>query len=182
MVKKLEPRRCHAWCLFRCMNRPYAVPLECVSEVVAVDRLIDLPLGPPELIGLCTIRREVIPVIALVDGHPAEVQHADGMNAVLVLQAAQGIWGVAINRVGVSIVEETPGEGDSDSLSEEAVGSSVGIRKGDTFYTIIYPEKAWASARASAERWYSLLVRGSVLSSPLSKPIATCKSRSEPIC
>jgi chemotaxis signal transduction protein len=156
MVNIVDARRSHAWCLFRSLSQPYAVRLESVLEVVSVDRLVRFPLGPPELMGLCTIRRDVIPVIGLVDGRPAPVDAASGTTAVLILQAGQGTWGVGINREGIAVVDQsadTSAEPGAESAElEEGV---AGIRKGDTIYTVIHTEQAWASVRTTVERWYS---------------------------
>jgi CheW-like domain len=155
MLNTPETRRSHAWCLFWSLSRPYAVRLDCVSEVVSVDRLVRLPLGPPELMGLCTIRRDVIPVVGLVDGRPAAVASVAGTTAVLILQAGQGTWGIGISREGIAVVDESA-EGGDDVRIEPAdlPGRESGIHKGDTFYAVIHPELAWSSVRTAVERWY----------------------------
>src|SRR5438874_1226602 len=61
------PQPPRAWCLFRCGRATLAVGLEAVAEVVEVERLVVLPHSPPRVLGLCALRREVIPVIGLVD-------------------------------------------------------------------------------------------------------------------
>jgi hypothetical protein len=156
MVNTVETRRSHAWCLFRSRSQPYAVRLESVSEVVSVDRLVRLPLGPPELMGLCTIRRDIIPVVGLVDGRPAPVHPKMIPNTVLILQAGQGIWGIGISREGIAIVDETKDEGDDASAgTTDLTDSGSGIRVGDTVFAVINPEQAWSSVRTTIERWYS---------------------------
>ncbi|HEV3164828.1 MAG TPA: chemotaxis protein CheW [Isosphaeraceae bacterium] len=169
MLKTEELTCSQAWCLFSSLGQAYAVRLESVSEIISVDRLIQLPLAPPELIGLCTIRRDIVPVVGLVDGRPAVVSGMQGMNALLVLQAEQGIWGIAINREGVAVVEATPEVQELALLPAGPTGtitSAGSIRKGDTAHAIINPEKAWSSVRASVERWYGLIAKAVPVASP----------------
>jgi chemotaxis signal transduction protein len=156
MISTADSRRSHAWCLFRSLSQPYAMRLDCVTEVVSVDRLVRLPLGPPELIGLCTIRRDVIPVIGLVDGRPGAVEFTAGTSAVLIVQAGQGTWGIGVNREGISVVDESADGSDEPSAEPEEVSARASsVRKGDIVYTVIHPELAWSSVRMAVERWYS---------------------------
>ncbi len=61
-----------AWYLFRSEGVPFAVGLEAVAEVVEADRPVRLPLCPPRVLGLCTVRRDVVPVVRLAGHREAE--------------------------------------------------------------------------------------------------------------
>jgi chemotaxis signal transduction protein len=146
-----------AWCLFRSQSRALAVPLDRVSEIVAVDRLVRVPLSPPELLGLCTVRREVIAVLRL----DTEASQAGGQEtrptAVLVLRGDQGRpWGIGINRDGITVLDETPADEEGNLLDPEARTPPDVIRRGDDVYTVVHPDKAWAVVRAAVERWYRI--------------------------
>lgn len=151
----VNPTQTQAWCLFRSMSQSFAVPLDYVAEVVSVDQLLRLPLSPAEVIGLCTIRREVIPVVRLLDRENDPREPADLINAVLVLQAEQGLWGIGINREGIAVVEGFPGFIEPSARCENIAGAAGTIRRGDLLHTVINPVRAWATLRASIERWYS---------------------------
>lgn len=148
-----------AWCLFRSFQQPYAIPLEYVSEVVSVESLVRLPLGPPELLGLCVIRRDVIPVVGLIDGRPAaEAGVNQGASAVLVIRAEHETWGIGISREGIIVDDQEPGEDESAlaaGFSPRVLEES--IRRGDTNYAAIEPEALWRSVRGLVERWYGLI-------------------------
>jgi chemotaxis signal transduction protein len=147
-----------AWCLFRSFQQPYAIPLECVSEVVSVESLVRLPLGPPELLGLCTIRRDVIPVVGLIDGRPAEAGAHQNPSAVLVIRAERETWGIGISREGIIVDDQQLGE--DESAMAAGLGPRVqaeSVRRGETSYTVIDPEALWRSVRGLVERWYGLI-------------------------
>lgn len=155
MVKAVDPRRCHAWCLFRSRSQHFAVRVDCVSEIVPLDRLVRLPYGPPELLGLCSVRRDVIPVFDAGDSSATAGQDLQPVNSALILQAEQGAWGLGIHREG--IVVDDPRTQDDESDSDEIVAPIEPVdelRRGDTTYTVIHPEKVWIKLRASVERWY----------------------------
>jgi len=157
MVNPIGTHRPNAWCLFRSQSRALAVPLERVCEIVAVDRLVRVPLSPPELLGLCTVRREVIPVLRL-DAEPSQGNGQGARpTAVLVLRTDQrGPWGIAINRDGITVLDESVGEEDGSLLDPQSPTPPDVIRRGDDVYTVVHPEKTWASVRAAVERWYRI--------------------------
>ncbi len=67
----------------------FAVGLEAVAEVVEVERLVRLPQSPPHVLGLCALRRDVIPVVA-VQRTAAE---PSSRFLVLILRTSQGGMG-----------------------------------------------------------------------------------------
>ena len=64
-VKTLEATAAQSWCLVRIDARPFAVALGAVVEIVEAEELVRLPLCSPQVLGLCTYRRDLLPVIAL---------------------------------------------------------------------------------------------------------------------
>jgi hypothetical protein len=166
MQKTSDARDSQAWCLFHSADQPFAVRLECVSEIVPIDRLAWIPLSPPGLLGLCTIRRDVVPVVGLVEGALAASGLAAVMNAVLVLQAGQGTWGIGINREGIAVIEGQADDGQVEALPQETSWSAGGLRRGKTLHTIIHPERAWANFRALIVRWYGQVCERTTPSAP----------------
>jgi chemotaxis signal transduction protein len=143
------------WCLFHCGSASYAFGLESVAEAVEVECLVRLPQSPPRVLGMCTLRREVVPVIGL-DRHDGELSlHDAAMSKVLVLilRSARGTWAVRINAEGTVVaeepLEETAPAGDCDGLA--FLGT---VRRGDAGYAIIDPETTWRNVRQSVENWY----------------------------
>ena len=58
-----EPRQ---WfCFFRSDAGRMAVPLQFVAEILETDSLVRLAWSPPQVIGLCSFHREVVPVVLL---------------------------------------------------------------------------------------------------------------------
>ena len=59
----IEPKQ---WfCLFRGDAGPMAVSVESVAEVLETDTLVRLAWSPPQVVGMCSYHREVVPVVVL---------------------------------------------------------------------------------------------------------------------
>lgn len=165
-----------AWCLFESSSRHWAVPLENVAEIIAVDRLVRMPLCPPDMLGLCTVRREAIPVFWPIHDE-ASAGTLTPSHVVLILRVAQGLWGMPIVREGTTVLEEDPGlvgpppspaRGSSGaSASSEGDDDASAIVRGKLRYRRLDPETAWHEARRSIERWYG---RGVARPSPAVLP------------
>ena len=147
------PKR--AWCVFRSGNMDFAVDLESVIEVFEVERMIRLPLRAPGVLGLCLIRREVIPVVSLrPTSEPAHPQEAT--QSVLVLTAGpNNLWGIAVQRADTAVVE-TEMDGWGSQPTGEGPGARGWVRRGESLHLLIDPTQAWKELRASIERWYGL--------------------------
>src|SRR4051794_33237649 len=92
LTSETPPTR--SWCFFKSDSRPFAISVEAVAEVVEADRLVRLSLCPPQILGLCNVRRDIVPVLALTaragdDGHDTE-----NRAVVLILRSDQGAWGI----------------------------------------------------------------------------------------
>jgi chemotaxis protein histidine kinase CheA len=138
------------WCLFHCGADAYAIGLESVAEVVEVERLVRLPQSPPRVLGLCALRREVIPVVSLGrPGREPASQEKPGV-LVLILRTARGIWAIQINAGGTVVAEE--------SLDDDARGPGgprLGtVRRDGASYAVIDPEVTWRDVRQGVEDWY----------------------------
>jgi purine-binding chemotaxis protein CheW len=151
-----EPVAPQAWCLFQVRSRAFGVPLENVAEIVAVDDLARLPLAPPRLLGLCVLRRDVIPVIELDAALPVESKLLDGKSVVLVLQGEHGHWGLRIDGEGTQVVEDDPEDPEATS-DDEAVGARRWVRRGERTYTILDPEATWRDTRSELMGRYGSL-------------------------
>lgn len=141
------------WCLFQSGPRSYAIGLESVAEVVEVERLVRLPHSPPRLIGMCTLRREVMPVISL---GASEQPSPAGKHVVLILQTGRGPWALEVSSEGTTVAEEPlegpPPEGGPEALATVFLGT---VRRGETCYAVIDPDATWQGVRAEVERWYA---------------------------
>jgi chemotaxis signal transduction protein len=160
MIPTVDGSCCRSWCLFQ-SGEPFAVPIDAVAEVVSVGRLERFPVSPPCLIGLCTLRREVIPVISLNSRTRSGMTAVDTNPAVLVLASKQGRWGVMIPREGTMVFESGPEDSSVLSTSENTMSTSH-VRRGETSYRIVELDTAWQRIRGAIERWYgSERMRGS---------------------
>jgi purine-binding chemotaxis protein CheW len=155
MASAPDTTRPHAWCLFRSQSARLAIPLDRVGEVVAVDRLVPVPLSPPELLGLCTIRREVIPVVRLnCDDGQATAQATRAATVLTVRTEQHRLWGIGIHRDGITVFDETITEEGTPAARSWDDDASNTIRRGDELYTILHPDQTWAAVRGTVERWY----------------------------
>jgi purine-binding chemotaxis protein CheW len=157
------------WCLFRSTGGvgAFAVGLEAVAEVVEVERLVWMPHSPPRVLGLCTLRREVVPVIGL---EPADCSGAAagpgqaprGKLLALILRTSQGPWAIRIAPEGTMVVEEpleAPGHAPQTGpvpTPAFPVPALLGtVRRGETEHEVIDPERTWRNVRAGVESWYT---------------------------
>ncbi len=149
-----DPRASRAWCMFRIGTRAYAIGLEAVAEIIEAGGLVRLPLSPPCVLGLCTFRRDVVPVVRLVE-EPADAPGGDdARQTILILRTEQGTWGVKIERGG-TVVVESPLD-DSVALTAEPAGLAFlgAIRREGVTYPAIDPERTWRRLREAVERGY----------------------------
>jgi hypothetical protein len=137
--------------LFRSEARPYAIRIASVAEVVRVERLVRLPLAPPRLVGLRILRRDVIPVFRPREAELKNAVATDGVSLVLLIRAAQGIWGLLIDREGLQVREEIPTN--HERSSPDPAPDRVLID--EVTYQRIDPEIAWEELQMSMNSWYS---------------------------
>jgi chemotaxis signal transduction protein len=152
MTQAIDSQKRRPWCLFRIGQAPYAVCLESVVEIFLVEELVQLPLCPPCLRGLCALRREVIPVIAPEvrrqgEGDP---QRDEPKRTVLVLRTSRGTFGILIDREGASVAEE-PAQAEA---ARPSCGSRSIVRRGEGSHEVVDPEELWKQTRAQIESWF----------------------------
>jgi chemotaxis signal transduction protein len=150
-----------SFCLFRCGSRALAVAVEDVAEIVETDALVRISSCPPRIAGLCPYHRQVVPVVSL----EREVEHGarplaargrqEGRReAILILHAAQGPWGIRICRDGTTIRRARPDlhEPGRERGAVVRVGS---IREGETEFALIDPGATWQALRELVVGWYA---------------------------
>lgn len=145
-----------SWCFFRSEAYPFAVELEVVAEVVQADRLIRLAHCPPQILGMCTVRRDIIPVLTLRPGASSTEPAPETPVVVLVIRSDQGMWGIRIDRegtaVGDGVLSDTyPGERVAEAGPTAIVGS---VRRGELVHVAIDPNRTWWNVRAAVEAWH----------------------------
>jgi purine-binding chemotaxis protein CheW len=142
------------WCLFQCGQAGFAIALESVAEVVEVERLVRLPHSPPRVLGLCALRREVLPVIGMSDpGAEPDPAASTARVLVMILRTARGTWAVRIDPEGTAVAEESL----DDPVPTGAAGGPVSfgtVSRGGASYAVIDPEATWLDVRQRAEDWY----------------------------
>src|SRR3954465_10076815 len=94
-----------AWCLVRIDAQPFAVALNAVAEIVEAEELVRLVLCSPRVLGLCTYRRDLFPVIAFSEAPSAAPAPVKGRPLVMILRSEHGTWGIQIDRGGAVVAE-----------------------------------------------------------------------------
>ena len=151
-MKLLDANTVQAWCLVQIDTRPFALALNAVAEIVEAEELVRLSLCSPVVLGLCAYRRDLLPVIALLDGPTAAP--ASGRPLVLIVRGEHGSWGLKIDRGG-AVVAEGPLD-DRRATAAKPFGPAVigSITRGGTTYAAIDAEATWRNVRDAIERWY----------------------------
>jgi chemotaxis signal transduction protein len=126
-----------------------------VAEVVEFERLVRLPQGPPRVLGLCSLRREVIPVIDLNPlGSEPDGPDPHSVCLALILRTSRGLWAIRVNREGTAVAREPLEEPAAPALEGSGLVCVGSIRRGDAWHAVIDPEATWRSVRADVEGWY----------------------------
>jgi purine-binding chemotaxis protein CheW len=153
-VKTIEATSAHSWCLFTIEGRPFAVALAAVAEVVEAEQLVRLPLGSPRVLGLCTYRRDLLPVIALGPAPAVATSVAQRRHVVLILRSEHGSWGIQVDR-GVAIAAQGPMDETGAYPTGPDVAVVIGtILRGEIVHAVIDAEATWRNVREAIEGWY----------------------------
>ncbi|CAN5819484.1 hypothetical protein BH23PLA1_BH23PLA1_44270 [soil metagenome] len=143
-------------CLFQARSRPFAVDLEVVDGVVELDGLVAIPLCPPEVLGLSTYHREVVPVVRIEAPGFENDEVIEGKLVALILKGRQGSWGLRIDRDNVAVVD-APAEVLVETPLEPAWPTISGRwERGGTSFEILDPERSWRGLRDRIEHWYRI--------------------------
>jgi purine-binding chemotaxis protein CheW len=141
-----------AWCLFQSGSESYGLRLEVVAEVVEIERLVRLPHSPPQVVGLCSLRRDIIPIIRLNEDAAADTHPVGAKLLVLFLRTKKGTWGLRINAEGTIVAEE--GLDEISRQVTERTDEPTALVRGDTSYRVIDPERTWQNVRDRVDDWY----------------------------
>lgn len=154
-----------SFCLFHSHSLPYAVAVESVAEIVEIESLVRMTLCPPQVVGLCPCRREVVPVVALgQDSSRVDVVSAEKwapeqstQQAVLMLRTDQGVWGIQIEREGTAITPEQPVMHEPQA-GEDGVVTIGMLHHRETEHALLDAEKTWRGLRDVIARWYGGII------------------------
>jgi purine-binding chemotaxis protein CheW len=141
------------------------VGLEAVAEVVEADRLVRLAHCPPQVLGLCTVRRDIIPILSLAPAPTqAQVQteaESEGPEAAresrlvaLILRSDLGAWGIRIDREGTVVADDAAVTLASSPGVDHGATVLGTLRRGESTHTIIDPVQTWHNVRGTVEAWY----------------------------
>lgn len=134
-----------ALCLFTQGARWFGLPIGAVEAVIEPESLVAIPLTPPEILGLCAYRRQVPPVVRLVE--PSS--QSDGPSVVILLRTEQGLWGIQADRDGIEVVagltvDPVPGP---TATAPRAWGVVTAIHHDGRSIDLIDPEASWSAFR-----------------------------------
>ena len=120
-------------CLFEAGGRVFAVEVTQAREVRAFEHYTVVPLGPPHLVGMTSLRGAIIPIVDLLFLLGLPTRGDTGQS--LVLDAGGVRVAVAVDRVlGVEALEE----GAEAVLTGEALDFERGqLRRGDVTIPIL---------------------------------------------
>jgi chemotaxis signal transduction protein len=174
------------FCLFRGDAGPMAVSLEFVAEILETDTLVRLPWSPPQVVGLCSHHREVVPVVALRpldrdagdDPTSADAQAAPAgrdtervrcddpsRRVVLILKTEHGAWGARVEAGNPIMSRESASYNSPRESTSGAVLIGV-IRHEAISYRILDPEATWRRVRSEVGRWAGLINESNLPSLP----------------
>ncbi|QEG41047.1 chemotaxis protein CheW [Roseimaritima ulvae] len=116
------------YCLFRSGDSWFAIPAIAVHEIAACPALVPVPHSGPALAGMCHLRSEFNPVIAL---NPLlrsdEASGVRGDNQLLVIQSSS-VWSLLIaEAAGIVSLETlvTPESRGDDRIQTPVIGTSM---------------------------------------------------------
>jgi chemotaxis signal transduction protein len=174
------------FCLFRGDAGPMAISVESVAEVLETDSLIRLAWSPPQVVGMCSYHREVVPVVKLGplprdvgDEVPSGRDQTVAIDTagelavideptrcfVLILKTEHGAWGIGVDSENTIMSRESP-ECHSPKIYPNGLVLIGVVRLAGTCYGIVDAEATWRGLRSAVGRW-SGLISESNPSSPL---------------
>jgi chemotaxis signal transduction protein len=168
-----------SFCLFHGDAGPMAVSVESVVAVLETESLVPLVWSPPQVVGLCTYHREIVPVISIgpigsgaradresgVDSRPAAGAVTSAARkggeekarcVVLILRTEDDAWGLRIDHLGTFISRECP-DFHSPRLDEHGPMLIGALLRAETRYAILDTEATWRGLRSAVARWYGLI-------------------------
>ncbi len=161
------------FCLFQGDAGPMGVSVESVAEVLETDTLVRLAWSPPQVVGLCSFHREVIPVVVLgprasnvQDDLAGERDQAIATSSagekvgtarqarcvVLILKTEHGAWGVRVDSENTIMSWESP-EYHAPRLTENGPVLIGTVEHAGTCYGIFDAEATCCGLRSAIGRW-----------------------------
>ena len=165
------------FCLFRGDAGPMAVPVESVAEVLETVTLVPLAWSPPQVVGMCSYHREVVPVVKLgplphevgeevpseqdqtaaIDAAGAMAGNAEPARCVvLILKTEHGAWGIRVDSENTIMSQESP-QWRSPRISANGPVLIGIVRLAGTSYRIVDAEATWRALRTAVGRWSGLI-------------------------
>ena len=146
----LEP-----FCLFRCASTPLAIRLESVVEVLEVDAMVRLPRTPPVILGICILRREVIPIVTFqaIDKH--RPQWASTSALVLMLRGDRGAWALKIDATGTTVATDRVEPEPLEHMAGTCLVQRGWLSREETRHAVIDYDSTWRHLRQDVEAAYS---------------------------
>jgi purine-binding chemotaxis protein CheW len=145
------------YCLFTWQSRPFAIALEFLAGVVEPDRLVTIPLCPPKVVGVCAVRRAIVPVLCLEEGDGCEAEAQGTKLLALLLSTKQGAWCLLIDRGGVMVVAEPNALHSVSPATYDANLALDRIERSGTSYAILDPERIWLEQKKEMEREHAMV-------------------------
>jgi chemotaxis signal transduction protein len=174
------------FCFFRGDAGPMAISVESVAEVLQTNTLIRLAWSPPQVVGMCSYHREVVPVVKLgplprdvgeevltgpdqsvaidTDGEMVSIDEPTRC-VVLILKSEHGAWGIRVDSENTIMSRESPECHLPRMYANGPVLIGI-VRLAGTCYGIVDAEATWRGLRSAICEW-SGLISESNPSSPL---------------
>ena len=149
-------RSARSYCLFTSGPRALGLDVTSVIEVIRAGLLVQLPLCPRSVLGLCAYRGGFVPVVGPEHGWESLSVHGeDRGQGVLVLRTRRGPVGLLIDRGGVSVEAGTAGPDDAGPPLPGGFAVGGLIERDGRSHAILDPERTWQGLRDEIERRYS---------------------------
>ena len=158
-MESRDPETTRSYCLFPSGARLMAVDVESVEAIMQAARLVRLPLCPHPVLGLCTYRGGLLPIIGTADGPVAQDKESGIRNsAVLILRTGGGPLGLRVDRSKIAVVEGCGAEGDG-RIQETSPPPGILVAAGSIVwdgmsYPLLDPDRTWRAVRDRIERGY----------------------------
>jgi len=165
------------FCLFRGDAGPMAVSVESVAEVLEMDTLVRLAWSPPQVVGMCSYHRDVVPVVKLgppprdvgeellrgqdqavateTAGEKIGIDEQTGC-VVLILKTEHGAWGIRVDSQNTIMSRESPDYHSPRMYANGPVLIGI-VRLAGTCYGILDAEETWCGLRSAVGAWCGLI-------------------------
>ncbi|PZA06886.1 MULTISPECIES: chemotaxis protein CheW [unclassified Meiothermus] len=111
-------------CLFRLADRVFALDVRSVREVVEVGLLSSIPLAPAEVLGLFSVRGEILPLVSLA-ALLGLAGAASSSRAVVVRHGEQQVALAVSEVLGLEALPLEPTKGEEEAPAAYAEGELI---------------------------------------------------------